>query len=110
MDDPTAANAWGGAAISVDTTLPAADLEKVARRYLAAANSDPSPASLTLVAAHDTGPAARAAHMAAAATLDPITAVNVRWRGEDSPSLITQVTHTITPTTWKTRLNLTSNQ
>ena len=110
VDDPTAANAWGGAAISVDTTLPGADLEKVARRYLAAANSDPTPASLTLVAAHDTGPANRAAHMALAATLDPITAVNVHWRGEDAPSLITQVTHTITPTTWKTRLNLTNNQ
>ena len=109
VDDPTAANAWGGAAISIDTPLPAADLEKVARRYLTAANADPTPASLTLVAAHDTGPANRAAHMAVAATLDPITAVNVHWRGEDALSLITQVTHTITPTTWKTRLNLTNN-
>ena len=110
VDDPTAANAWGGSAISMDTTLPADAVERTARRYLAAANADPAPSSVSLVAAHDNGPAERAAHMATAATFDPISAINIEWRGEDARALITQVTHTITPTTWKTRLNLTNNQ
>ena len=110
VDDPTAATAWGGSAISIDTTLPADAVERTARRYLAAANADPAPSSVSLVAAHDTGPADRGAHMATAATFDPISAINVEWRGEDARALITQVTHTITPTTWKTRLNLTNNQ
>ena len=47
--------------------------------------------------------------MATAATFDPIQAINIEWRNEDALALITQVTHTITPTTWKTRLNLTTN-
>ena len=64
---------------------------------------------MTLVAAHDAGPSDRGAHMATAAAFDPINAVNIEWRGEDALALITQVTHTITPTTWKTRLNLTTN-
>jgi len=68
------------------------------------------PSSVALVAAHDAGPTDRAGHMAAAATLDPITAVAVKWRGEDAPALITQVAHTITPTTWKTTLTLTNNK
>lgn len=110
VDDPTAATAWGGSAISIDTTLPADAVERTARRYLAAANADPAPSSVSLAAAHDTGPADRGAHMATAATFDPISAINVEWRGEDARALITQVTHTITPSTWKTRLNLTNNQ
>ena len=110
VDDPTAAAAWGGSAISINTTLPADAVERTARRYLAAANADPAPSSVSLVAAHDTGPADRGAHMATAAKFDPISAINVEWRGEDARALITQVTHTITPTTWKTRLNLTNNQ
>lgn len=108
--DPTATHAWGGAAVTIDTTLPARDVETVARRYLATTTGDPMPSSVALVAAHDAGPTDRAAHMAVAAALDPIQAINIEWRGEDALSLITQVTHTITPTTWKTRLNLTNNQ
>lgn len=110
VTDPTAVNAWGGAAATIDTTLPARDVESVARRYLATTRTDPMPSSVALVAAHDAGPTDRAAHMAVAAALDPIQAINIEWRGEDALSLITQVTHTITPTTWKTRLNLTNNQ
>ena len=110
VTDPTAANAWGGAAVSIDTTLPARDVESVARRYLATTRTDPIPSSVALVPAHDAGPTDRAAHMAVAAAFDPIQAINIEWRGEDALSLITQVTHTITPTTWKTRLSLTNNQ
>ncbi len=109
VDVPTAATAWGGSAISIDTTLPAADVERTARRYLAAVDADPAPSSVSLVAAHDAGPVNRGAHMATAATFDPIQAINIEWRNEDALALITQVTHTITPTTWKTRLNLTTN-
>lgn len=110
VSDPTAANAWGGASISIDTTLPTRDIDRVARRYLSAANGEPAPSSVSLTAAHETGPADRDAHMAAAATLDPITAVAVEWRGEDTTALITQVAHVITPTTWKTALTLTNNK
>lgn len=108
--DPTAANAWGGASIQIDTTLPARDVESVARRYLDTTRTDPIPSSVALVAAHDAGPTDRAAHMAVAAAFDPIQAINVEWRGEDALALITQVTHTITPTTWKTTLTLTNNK
>lgn len=108
--DPTAVNAWGGVAVTIDTTLPARDVESVARRYLATTRTDPIPSSVSLVAAHDAGPTDRAAHMAVAAAFDPIQAINIEWRGEDALALITQVTHTITPTTWKTRLNLAKNQ
>lgn len=110
VTDPTAANAWGGAAVSIDTTLPARDVESVARRYLATTRTDPMPSSVALVAAHDAGPTDRAAHMAVAAALDPIQAINIEWRGEEALALITQVTHTITPTTWKTTLTLTNNK
>lgn len=110
VSDPTAANAWGGAAVNIDTTLLSRDVETVARRYLATTTGDPMPSSVALVAAHDAGPTDRAAHMAAAATLDPITAVAIEWRGEDAPALITQVAHVITPTTWKTSLTLTNNK
>lgn len=110
VTDPTAANAWGGSAVQIDTTLPARDVETVARRYLATTRTDPMPSSVDLVAAHDAGPTDRAAHMAAAATLDPLSAVDVEWRGEDAPALITQVAHVITPTTWKTTLTLTNNK
>ena len=110
VTDPTAANAWGGSAVTIDTTLPARDVESVARRYLATTRTDPAPSSVSLVAAHDAGPTDRAAHMAAAAALDPMTAVAVKWRGEDAPALVTQVAHAITPTTWKTTLTLTNNK
>lgn len=110
VTDPTAANAWGGSAITIDTTLPARDVESVARRYLTTTPADPMPSSVSLVAAHDAGPTDRAGHMAAAAALDPMSAVSVEWRGEDAPALITQVAHVITPTTWKTTLTLTSNK
>lgn len=110
VTDPTAAHAWGGAAVNIDTTLPARDVETVARRYLATTRTDPVPSSVALVAAHDAGPTDRAGHMAAAAALDPITAVAVKWRGEDAPALVTQVAHVITPTTWKATLTLTNNK
>lgn len=110
VSDPTAATVWGGAAIQVDVTLPAADLESVARRYLAAVRPDPTPSVLTVQAAHDSGPADRDGHMSAAATFDPMTAAHVEYRGEEVNVLITQVTHLITPYSWKTQLQLTSNQ
>ena len=68
------------------------------------------PSSVALVAAHDAGPTDRAGHMTVAATLDPMTAAAVEWRGEDAPALITQVAHVITPTTWKTTLTLANNK
>lgn len=110
VSDPTAATVWGGAAIQVDVTLPATDLESVARRYLAAVRPDPTPSALTVQAAHTSGPAARAIHMSVAATFDPMTAARVEYRGEETNVLITQVTHLITPYNWKTQLQLTNNQ
>lgn len=110
VSDPTAATVWGGAAIQVDVTLPATDLESVARRYLAAVRPDPTPSALTVQAAHTSGPAARAIHMSVAATFDPMTAARVEYRGEETTVLITQVTHLITPYSWKTQLQLTNNQ
>lgn len=110
VSDPTAATVWGGAAVQVDVTLPAADLESVARRYLAAVRPDPTPSVLTVQAAHDSGPADRDGHMSAAATFDPMTAAHVEYRGEEVNVLITQVTHLITPYSWKIQLQLTNNQ
>lgn len=110
VSDPTAATVWGGAAIQVDVTLPATDLESVARRYLAAVRPDPMPSALTVQAAHTSGPATRAIHMSTAATFDPMTAARVEYRGEETNVLITQVTHLITPYNWKTQLQLTNNQ
>lgn len=108
VSDPTAADAWGGTAISVDTTL-AADLEATARRYLTAASSEPTPTRLTLAPCHTHGPTNRAALMDKAARLDPLTAATVTFRGDATPVLITQVTHMITPTTWATTLDLIPN-
>lgn len=110
VSDPTAAAVWGGVAIQVDVTLPATDLESVARRYLTAVRPDPMPSALTVQAAHTSGPAARAIHMSVAATFDPMTAARVEYRGEETNVLITQVTHVITPYNWKTQLQLTNNQ
>lgn len=110
VSDPTAATVWGGASVQVDVTLPASDLESVARRYLAAVRPDPTPSALTVQAAHDSGPADRAIHMSVAATFDPMTAARVEYRGEEVNVLITQVTHFITPYSWKTQLQLTNNQ
>lgn len=110
VSDPTAATVWGGAAVQVDVTLPIADLESVARRYLATVRPDPMPSALTVQAAHASGPSNRAIHMSAAATFDPITAARVEYRGEEVNALITQVAHFITPYEWKTQLQLTNNQ
>ena len=110
VSDPTAATVWGGAGIQVDVTLPATDLESVARRYLAAVRPDPMPSALTVQAAHTSGPATRAIHMSTAATFDPMTAARVEYRGEETNVLITQVTHLITPYNWKTQLQLTNNK
>ena len=110
VDDPTATYAWGGAAVTIDTVLPLKDLERVARKYIATASSDPTPSRLTLTAAHHAGPANRAAHMEAASVIDPITAATVEYMGESVPVLITQVTHSITPYTWTTHLSLTNNK
>ena len=109
VSDPTAADAWGGTTVSIDTTLAGDVLEATARRYLTAANTEPTPSRITLAVAHKHGPASRNALMSKAAHLDPITAATVEFRGDSIPVLITQVTHKITPTTWTTTLNLAPN-
>ena len=109
VSDPTAADVWGGTTVSIDTTLAGDVLEATARRYLTAANSEPTPSRITLIPAHKHGPDNRGALMRQAARLDPITAAAVQFRGDSTPVLITQVTHKITPTTWTTTLNLAPN-
>lgn len=109
VSDPTAADVWGGTTISIDTTLAGNVLEATARRYLTAANAEPTPSRVTLAPAHKHGPNNRGALMREAARLDPFTAATVEFRGDSTPVLITQVTHKITPTTWATTLDLAPN-
>lgn len=109
VSDPTAADVWGGTTVSIDTTLAGNVLEATARRYLTAANQEPTPSRITLAPAHKHGPANRNTLMRQASRLDPITAATVEFRGDSTPVLITQVTHTITPTTWTTTLDLAPN-
>lgn len=109
VSDPTAADVWGGTTVSIDTTLAGNVLEATARRYLTAANPEPTPSRITLAPAHKHGPANRNTLMRQASRLDPITAATVEFRGDSTPVLITQVTHTITPTTWTTTLDLAPN-
>lgn len=109
VSDPTAADVWGGTTISIDTTLAGNVLEATARRYLTAANTEPTPSRITLIPAHKHGPDNRGALMREAARLDPITAATVEFRGDSTPVLITQVAHKITPTTWTTTLDLAPN-
>lgn len=109
VSDPTAADVWGGTTISIDTTLAGDVLEATARRYLTAANTEPSPSRITLAPAHKHGPDNRGALMQEAARLDPITAATVEFQGDSTPVLITQVTHKITPTMWTTTLDLAPN-
>lgn len=109
VDEPTAAAVWGGTSVQLDVTLPAAKLEETARRYLVATASDPTPSSVTLRPAHETGPDKRGPYMALASTIDPVSAVAIEYRGERVAALISQVSHTITPTSWTTQLSLTPN-
>lgn len=108
VSDPTASDIWAGSNIKLDATL-ADGVETLARRYLAAADAEPTPGQITLAVAHDFGPAERGALMERAAQLDPITAVTVESRGDAVPILVTQINHKITPTTWVSRLDLIPN-
>lgn len=109
VSDPTAADAWGGTTISIDTTLAGDVLEATARRYLTTANPEPTPSRITLAPAHKHGPLNRGALMERATRLDPITAATVEFQGDSTPVLITQIAHKITPTTWTTTLDLAPN-
>lgn len=110
VTDEISAYTWNGAAARVDLLVPPSSLDSAARALLRRASEYATPSKIELIAAHASGPRDRAAHMARAAALDPLTPVMVTSRGENTRALTCQITHEITPLTWKTTLTLTPQE
>lgn len=105
---PGAHAAWSGTSATVDMTL-VRGVEDAARHLLRAGADLPMPRSLALVPAHPKGPVNRGELMAAACLFDPLQTARVDSNGDSYPAIITSITHTITPTSWKTQLTLSPN-
>ena len=109
VSSPTASEVWRGIDAKIDTTL-VTGVEDAARNLIRGATENPTPKTLTLYAAHPNGPKERGEHMRAFASLDPLTSAYTTSRGEHYPTVITRITHTLTPKTWKTTLTLIPNR
>lgn len=100
-------NPWGGQVATADTTLTTTEATTQARALLRAAHTAPSPRSVTIPVITDQTPSHlthRAA--AAAAAASPGQAVTIEHARTTTIMTTTTITHTITPTTWTTRIEL----
>lgn len=111
VTDATTTASWGGMSVRVDLMTPSdtASITAAARRLLRRASDAPLLESATYWPVSTRTRASQQAHaMAHAAALDPLTPATGVARGERTQALIARVTHDITPTTWKTDLDLTT--
>nr|WP_300339908.1 hypothetical protein [Actinomyces sp.] len=113
VTDPTVAAAWGGTSVRVDLMTPSdtASIQAAALRLLRRASAAPllEQATYWPVSAR-TRASQQARAMAHAAALDPLTPATGVARGERTQALIARVIHDITPTTWRTDLDLTTRK
>ena len=106
ISEETYAQTWAGTSVSVDLTCATTDAARAAARVLIDKASDTlTPQSVTIRPAHAYGPAQASKLMESAAALDPLTPARVENRGDTHRVIITQVTHSITPGDWQTKLN-----
>jgi len=104
--EETFSQTWAGTSVSVDLTCASIDAAKTAARALIDKASDTlTPQSVTIRPAHAYGPAQASKLMEITASLDPLTPARVENRGDTHRVIITQVTHSITPSDWQTKLN-----
>lgn len=106
ISEETYSQTWAGTSVSVDLTCASIDAAKTAARALIDKASDTlTPQSVTIRPAHAYGPAQASKLMESTAALDPLTPARVENRGDTHRVIITQVTHSITPGDWQTKLN-----
>lgn len=101
--------AWGGVTVNADTTTTDAEVTSRARDLLDRAhNATPVPRSVTIPVITDQTPS-HLTHraMAAAAEASPHQKVVIEHAGQTTHPMTAIIAHTITPTTWTTRIELT---
>lgn len=111
VTDPTTSAAWSGATARVDLVTPSAGsaTRDAATRLLRRAAAAPLLQSATVTHTHPRA-SDPAQAMRLAARLDPLTSCMAVARAERTLSLIAAITHTLTPTSWQTSLDLTPTE
>lgn len=106
ISDGSTAAAWQGSDATVDMTL-ASGVADATRLLLRQATDLPTPRQITIRPAHTTGPAHAGQLMSQAAALDPLTTITITMRGESYLCSTAQISHDITPKSWRTKITLT---
>lgn len=102
------ANPWGGVTVNVDTTTTDAEAKVLALDLLSFGHSTrPLPRSVTVPVITDQTPSHLTYQaMAAAAEASPHQTVVIEHAGQTTHPMTAVIAHTITPTTWTTRIEL----